>query len=520
MLLELHTILEHFSTVSVYRYWGAAEAREYTDAVWMGVFDGYYQDHCIYIGRSSQFLERLPPPTATVLMVNDNGGEEICLGGTGAELAADTPLAELCLQVRERFFPHRDIPDITQALLSGLFSNCSINEILDAAFVHLNNPLMVSFSQNHRNAYYSCGKEQQYEFNIPDEVLRERESALGYTETERLVNINQELQLLRPILIEDGEYFRGKRRILAPITQGPLSRKQLGIMAVFEVDRPLDDRAFSMIRIISQLLSEKCASPSFRETLTSFSVEQHIQELLQGQLSDTDLTWAPRLFGAPPYDLSLTMVDVRTMNAYRNEALQYRLSRSIRADITLMRGSYLIAITDLSRRDAADYMQRLRDLAASDHIVIACSTRFGDLQQLRKHYSQTKLLLRYARRAGARDQVCDFSALRARVLIDELSERTDLELFACDDLERLIRFDRENHCEYYQTLTAWLRSGMDREAVRRELCIHRNTLAYRLDRIEELLGVKLTDSDVLLNLYLSIAIRDQLQLTEQEKRSS
>lgn len=518
MLLDLHTILDYFSTVSVYRYWGAVEAQEYTDAVWMGVFDGYYQKNCIYIGFLSQFLERLPPPTATILMVNDIGGEETCLGGTGAELAANTQPAELCFQVRERFFPNRDIPDITQTLLSGLFINCSINEIIDVAFVHLNNPIMVSFSHNHKNFYYSCGKEQQFEFNISDAALRERESAIGYTEWRE--NIQQELQLLRPIIVENGDFFKGNRRILAPITQGLLSRKQLGIMAVFEVNQPLDDRAFSMIRIISQLLSEKCASPSFRETLTSFSVEQHIQELLQGQLSDIDLTWAPRLFGAPPYDLSLTMVDVRTMDAYRNEAIQYRLPRSIRADITLMRGSYLIAITNLARRDIADYMQRLQDLAVSDHIIIACSNRFGDLRQLRRYYSQTKLLLRYARRAEVRDLVCDFPKLRTRVLIDELSERTDLELFTCDDLERLIEFDRENHCEYYQTLTTWLRSGMNRETVRRELCIHRNTLAYRLERIEELLGVKLTDNDVLLNLYLSIAIRDQLQLMKRKKSSS
>jgi carbohydrate diacid regulator len=58
---------------------------------------------------------------------------------------------------------------------------------------------------------------------------------------------------------------------------------------------------------------------------------------------------------------------------------------------------------------------------------------------------------------------------------------------------------------------AYLDSCMNREKTREQMHIHRNTLSYRLDRIEEILGLRLNNGSNLLNLYLSNIIHQQLQ---------
>lgn len=507
MFLSLHAVLQDIPTLDVLRYYGPEHPMTYTDVNWMGTFAGDFQEKCIYIGNLSQFPAEIPQAEIALVVINDTNQDCSQLGIEVAEVAPDTELAELCLVLQQKLRPVDDLSEIAQVLLSGLFSNCSINEIIDTAFVHLNNPIMITFSQNHKNIFYSCGEEQQYEFNVSEDVLRERESAIGYTQMRR--NLRQELNQLRPVIIDDGDFFKGERRVLTAITQGAASRTQLGVMAVFEVNRVITDKDLTLIRIICQLISEKCGSPLFRESLTNSSYDQRIQELIRGNWSESSMEWVSELFGKGPYDFSLAMVDVRAMNAYHIESLRYILSRTVRTNITLTRGSYLISITDLANRTPTRYTHQLQEIAKSDRIVIACSSRFSDIRNLKKYYTQAKMILHYAQRFNLTDQLCEFSSLRARILVNEIAEKSDLDVFICNDLGRLRAFDAANSCEYYRTLMAWLHSGMNREIVREQLHIHRNTLAYRLERIEEILGLKLDEGCNLLNLYLSEIIHTQ-----------
>jgi hypothetical protein len=62
------------------------------------------------------------------------------------------------------------------------------------------------------------------------------------------------------------------------------------------------------------------------------------------------------------------------------------------------------------------------------------------------------------------------------------------------------------HAELRRTLDALLRAHLDRAATSAVLHVHRNTLAYRLRRIEELTGLDLANPRDLARLYLAAAI--------------
>ncbi len=49
-------------------------------------------------------------------------------------------------------------------------------------------------------------------------------------------------------------------------------------------------------------------------------------------------------------------------------------------------------------------------------------------------------------------------------------------------------YDRARRAEFVQTLDAFLRAGGNHMRAARHLHVHRNTLIYRLERIQELLG--------------------------------
>jgi len=61
------------------------------------------------------------------------------------------------------------------------------------------------------------------------------------------------------------------------------------------------------------------------------------------------------------------------------------------------------------------------------------------------------------------------------------------------------------------TLRAWLSAGCSTAAAADALVVHRNTVTYRLGRIEQLTGHSLRDSRVRLELELALTIREIVQ---------
>ena len=84
----------------------------------------------------------------------------------------------------------------------------------------------------------------------------------------------------------------------------------------------------------------------------------------------------------------------------------------------------------------------------------------------------------------------------------------DPEVFVHPALAEIRSYDQQNGTEYYRTLQVYSLTFHDREATAQELCVHRNTLAYRLGRINELFGLPFEDTRTALALLNSFQLLD------------
>jgi len=69
----------------------------------------------------------------------------------------------------------------------------------------------------------------------------------------------------------------------------------------------------------------------------------------------------------------------------------------------------------------------------------------------------------------------------------------------------LTNHDQRNESELLKTLDIYLQQGMNRIATAQDLFIHRNTLKYRLKKIEELTHIDFDDPEE--KLYLSLSMK-------------
>jgi DNA-binding PucR family transcriptional regulator len=61
-----------------------------------------------------------------------------------------------------------------------------------------------------------------------------------------------------------------------------------------------------------------------------------------------------------------------------------------------------------------------------------------------------------------------------------------------------------------RTLEAWLRHGTIAQTAR-ALHAHRNTILYRLERIQDITGLDLEDGETRLNLYVAVRCSETLR---------
>lgn len=109
---------------------------------------------------------------------------------------------------------------------------------------------------------------------------------------------------------------------------------------------------------------------------------------------------------------------------------------------------------------------------------------------------------------SGRGRVLDVGDLGVHALLLESGVASGLRAFSRRMLDPLERHDERHGSALVATLRTWLRLGCSAQATALELVVHRNTVSYRLARIEELLGRRLRSPDSLLQLQLAVVVLD------------
>lgn len=81
-------------------------------------------------------------------------------------------------------------------------------------------------------------------------------------------------------------------------------------------------------------------------------------------------------------------------------------------------------------------------------------------------------------------------------------------------VEPILQYDREHHTNLVDTLRAYIQSNLSLRATARALVTHRNTVAYRLERIRHLTGLNPRVIPDLLMLYVGLELKGHDHLSD------
>ncbi|MGH7611488.1 MAG: helix-turn-helix domain-containing protein [Candidatus Dormibacteria bacterium] len=125
--------------------------------------------------------------------------------------------------------------------------------------------------------------------------------------------------------------------------------------------------------------------------------------------------------------------------------------------------------------------------------------------ELPRAHEEARQALRLARRGGGRGQFVSYRSLGAARLLLEVRDPEVLRRFVEETLGPVLAYSRRHRTPLLPSLETLVAERWNQRAAARQLGVHINTLAYRLERLEQLLGVSMQDAEN--RVLLSVALQ-------------
>ncbi|MCI1945564.1 PucR family transcriptional regulator [Clostridium luticellarii] len=107
-----------------------------------------------------------------------------------------------------------------------------------------------------------------------------------------------------------------------------------------------------------------------------------------------------------------------------------------------------------------------------------------------------------------RNNICNYDDIGIYRLLFEMGEKQDMKIFYYDILGKLIDYDSKNSTELLQTLKVYIEENCNLVRTAQLLFVHKNTVKYRIRRIEQICNCDLRNMHDLLNFDMAFKIKD------------
>ncbi len=315
----------------------------------------------------------------------------------------------------------------------------------------------------------------------------------------------------------------GIARLVAPIVTKDIGR---GYLSIIGWDNELDDVdtlvaehgaaacALEMAKAKAVSDTEKRLRGTFLDRLLIGDVSQQ-EAIRQGERFEHDMSQVHiAIVMAWQGDTAFSTRRLETLvnsvvSSQRADALVWQRERE--EEVLIFHATNAKAPIDTSLKLARAISAEIQRQYPSAHVAIGLGQPARDIAGWRASYRDAVQALDLARRLQT-DQPLYIGDLGVYQLILSLSDREKLLAFCDKTLGALLEYDLRQHADLVKTLEAFFACHGNLSQTAEMLIVHRNTLLYRMNRINEIAEIDLNRPETRLALHLALTIRRLLTL--------
>jgi purine catabolism regulator len=343
--------------------------------------------------------------------------------------------------------------------------------------------------------------------------------------------VNAELLELPAILSEQALLQRGLTRITAPIS---IRHEIAGYLSLISKNSNFDYLDRIILGQVVPVLALEFAREKERSEVESRYQAEAFMDVLQGSYQQPEEMLArARILG---YDLTLPEIVVifeilssEPQHPVGSPHAQW--SKRVRDELLLAwptawiltenrRVTALLPLNTDKEHDSDDENvmlarlerahSRLQQINMGNVSLPSYSGGIGriarNLQTIPQSYREAQQALEIGQRLFGVTRLYSFARLGVYRLLFHLNDNNDLEAFYQETLGPILNADTRGEGTLIDTLEGFFRCNGNLSEAARTMHLHRNSLLYRLGRIEEILGRSLEDSELRLSLQIALKI--------------
>lgn len=192
--------------------------------------------------------------------------------------------------------------------------------------------------------------------------------------------------------------------------------------------------------------------------------------------------------------------------------------------VTAVRGTDMVLLLPAAAGDRSDATDRaaralrvaaeVGDPAACDQLTCGLSESLDRPESAPRGLQQAAHAIDVGVRIGRAGQVVGHDDLGIYRLLLQIGDMRQLSDFAEEVLGELITYDATHRLDLVGTLSVYLRELGSLKQTARWLRVHKNTVSYRINRIEELTGLRVNDAEDRLAAHIAVKIIESQQLPD------
>jgi hypothetical protein len=288
-----------------------------------------------------------------------------------------------------------------------------------------------------------------------------------------------------------------------------LGGRHAATISALAYHRPFEERDFEIMALLCNAVSAEMQKNTYLYFSRGLPYEDLIVSLIEGRVRDGSVieeNLRALNLVVKRYIRALA-IDVMGFDNEQFSASYMRdfIEKALPGSKAVLYEDRIIAIT--SHAGEGDFrsadLPRIADFLRKYSIHCGVSRCFEEFSALREHYFQALEALRLGPRQNDELFVYFYDDCAIHHIARLCAENADLRTLYHPKLTRLGEHDAARGTAFTRTLRAYLAHARNITDTAAALHMHRNSVIYQLRRIEEMLGIRLSDGDALLHIELS-----------------
>jgi hypothetical protein len=176
-------------------------------------------------------------------------------------------------------------------------------------------------------------------------------------------------------------------------------------------------------------------------------------------------------------------------------------------------GKFVLAFAEYTQEEIKNIIDEIKNrcmeiLKNNEKIYFCIGENTKNIESIGKSARQAMDVLKLHRKKGSSNEVSMYRDLGVYKLLLAIEDKEIIKEFYQETIKELVQTDELKGSDLVTVLDSYLKNSGSIKAVSEQLFYHKNTVCYKLAKIEEIIGCNLSYMDVRLKYSLALMLRE------------